>query len=332
MGRPNDSPDVKASKALAYILRHGAEKEGLQMRSDGFLKLTDVLARPRLKDVDEPTVLRLVKENAKQRFELVWAYDPSSPRPKKKRVNQPKKQKPAPGNPGPASETAPASAPTANGADAAQLDDARAALATAAPAPESEHVDLPLVLLTPPDEAGASTSEPRGEWYIRASQGHSLAVDTAAHLEPVGDDEDGRRRAGLAVHGTRWELWDTLREQGLSRMSRQHVHLAPSLVGSIVPRPHSTLLIYLSPALLAAHSPPIPLYTSRNGVVLTPGDAGGRVPASCWAKAVHVAKGKRTVIWEDGRAVERDEMADEVERERVVSEQSRVDAPEPPPA
>ena len=43
MPRPNDSPDVKASKALAYILRHGAEKEGLDMRSDGYLKLTDVV-------------------------------------------------------------------------------------------------------------------------------------------------------------------------------------------------------------------------------------------------------------------------------------------------
>jgi len=46
MPRPNDSPDVKASKALAYILRHGAEKEGLDMRSDGYLKLTDVVRSP----------------------------------------------------------------------------------------------------------------------------------------------------------------------------------------------------------------------------------------------------------------------------------------------
>jgi RNA:NAD 2'-phosphotransferase (TPT1/KptA family) len=44
MPRPNESPDVKASKALAYILRHGAEKEGLDMRQDGFLKLKDVVS------------------------------------------------------------------------------------------------------------------------------------------------------------------------------------------------------------------------------------------------------------------------------------------------
>ena len=48
MGRPDDNPDVKTSKALAYILRHGAEKEGLEMRSDGFIKLADVVSRYRV--------------------------------------------------------------------------------------------------------------------------------------------------------------------------------------------------------------------------------------------------------------------------------------------
>ncbi len=46
MPRPNDTPDVKASKGLAYILRHGAEKEGLDMRSDGYIKLRDVVSLP----------------------------------------------------------------------------------------------------------------------------------------------------------------------------------------------------------------------------------------------------------------------------------------------
>lgn len=43
MPRPNDTPDVAASKALSYILRHGAEKEGLHIRSDGYIKLDDVV-------------------------------------------------------------------------------------------------------------------------------------------------------------------------------------------------------------------------------------------------------------------------------------------------
>lgn len=47
-GRPNDSPDVQLSKTLSYILRHGAEKEGLKMRKDGFIKLDDLVRRPPL--------------------------------------------------------------------------------------------------------------------------------------------------------------------------------------------------------------------------------------------------------------------------------------------
>lgn len=43
MPRPQEDPDVRNSKTLAYILRHGAEKEGLYIRSDGFIKLADVV-------------------------------------------------------------------------------------------------------------------------------------------------------------------------------------------------------------------------------------------------------------------------------------------------
>lgn len=44
MPRPADSPDVAASKTLSYILRHGAEKEGLHIRSDGLVRLDDVVS------------------------------------------------------------------------------------------------------------------------------------------------------------------------------------------------------------------------------------------------------------------------------------------------
>lgn len=36
-------PNVAASKALSYVLRHGAEKHGLAMRPDGYVKLTDLV-------------------------------------------------------------------------------------------------------------------------------------------------------------------------------------------------------------------------------------------------------------------------------------------------
>jgi 2'-phosphotransferase len=79
-----------------------------------------------------------------------------------------------------------------------------------------------------------------------------------------------------------------------------------------VPRPNSTLLIFLSlSALLAAN---IPVYSSANGVVLTPGDDKGVVRKEFWRKAVHIAHGRRIVVWENDQEAERDEAEGEEEQ------------------
>ena len=44
--REDESPDVKISKALSYILRHGAAKEGLKMRPDGYVRVDDIVRLP----------------------------------------------------------------------------------------------------------------------------------------------------------------------------------------------------------------------------------------------------------------------------------------------
>lgn len=42
-GRPTDDPDTRWSKTLSYILRHGASKEGLKLRPDGFVRVEDLV-------------------------------------------------------------------------------------------------------------------------------------------------------------------------------------------------------------------------------------------------------------------------------------------------
>lgn len=42
-GRKDDSPDVQLSKTLSWILRHGAQSEGLTMRPDGYAKVDDLV-------------------------------------------------------------------------------------------------------------------------------------------------------------------------------------------------------------------------------------------------------------------------------------------------
>ncbi|EGG11975.1 uncharacterized protein MELLADRAFT_101818 [Melampsora larici-populina 98AG31] len=70
-GRMNDSPDTQLSKTLSYLLRHGAAKEGLKMRSDGFVKINDLLARPKLKGVELGDIERIVGKDSKQRYAMI---------------------------------------------------------------------------------------------------------------------------------------------------------------------------------------------------------------------------------------------------------------------
>ncbi|GAA6062140.1 hypothetical protein JCM10212_003175 [Sporobolomyces blumeae] len=69
-GRPTDDPDTRWSKTLSYILRHGASKEGLKLRDDGFVRVDDLMKRPKLKGCDLETLERIVRDNAKQRFTM----------------------------------------------------------------------------------------------------------------------------------------------------------------------------------------------------------------------------------------------------------------------
>ena len=82
-------------------------------------------------------------------------------------------------------------------------------------------------------------------------------------------------------------------------MERTHIHLAPALSDHpILPRPNSTLRIYLDvPKLLAAG---IPLYTSLNGVVLSPGNESGVVEKEYWKLAGRKVDGDWVTVWQDG--------------------------------
>lgn len=43
-GRRDDDPNTKISKALSYTLRHGAEKEGLKLRGDGYANVAELVS------------------------------------------------------------------------------------------------------------------------------------------------------------------------------------------------------------------------------------------------------------------------------------------------
>lgn len=69
--RPKESPDVKLSKALSFILRHGAAKEKVPIRPDGFVLVADLLKNNRIKAYTLQDIARVVRDNEKQRFAMI---------------------------------------------------------------------------------------------------------------------------------------------------------------------------------------------------------------------------------------------------------------------
>lgn len=69
--------EVQVSKKLSWLLRHGAEKEGLQLQEGGFISVKDVLSNRNLRSlkITFEEVRSIVQENDKQRFTMVPASE-----------------------------------------------------------------------------------------------------------------------------------------------------------------------------------------------------------------------------------------------------------------
>ncbi|XP_067400128.1 tRNA 2'-phosphotransferase 1 isoform X2 [Emydura macquarii macquarii] len=211
------NPDVCLSKALSYILRHGAAQVGLEMGADGFVDVAALLSLPRFAGVSVADVRHVVETNEKRRFAL----------------------RPHP-------------------------------------------ID--------------------GRLQIRANQGHSLRVselDLTPLLEPTALPQ-------TMAHGTYLRHWPAICRGGLSRMGRNHIHLAPGLPGegqvlSGMRQDCDVAIVIDGPKALVDG---IQFYRSTNGVILTPGDAEGLLPprASVIPRVTHAGVGSVPDSWHGGES------------------------------
>jgi len=194
-GQTNDSPEVRLSKTLAWILRHGAKSEGLPMRPDGYIRVTHLLENPRLQGLDFSMLQRIVEADSKKRYDLMYEGQ---------------------GN------------------------------------------------------TASSLEADSGIWWMRANQGHSMK-SVQVELRPVHSSAD----IAMAVHGTTLQAWKSISTQGLSKMSRNHIHLAQGVGGNVMSgmRRSSQILIYID--VDKAISAGIKFFLSANDVVLTAGDEHG---------------------------------------------------------
>ncbi|KZT70806.1 hypothetical protein DAEQUDRAFT_667090 [Daedalea quercina L-15889] len=222
-GLPKDTPEVRMSKTLSWVLRHGSQAEGLAMRPDGYVRVDALLAIPKMREMDFSTLEEVVKNDSKGRYDLKCEMDVSS--------------------------------------------------------------------------------EPLKEvWWIRANQGHSLK-EVKLDLQTVESLAD--IQTGIAVHGTTRDAWELIRTQGLSKMSRNHIHLAQGIPGSGVisgMRNSSQILIYVD--VQKALDAGIKFFLSDNGVVLTEGDEKGFLSPDFFAR-VETTRGEALAGWENTRNIPR---------------------------
>lgn len=77
MSNSSDKRDVQISKSLSYLLRHGAVKEKLNIDSNGYVPLNEILKHNRIKS--QKTTLedikRIVENNDKKRFSIKEGQD-----------------------------------------------------------------------------------------------------------------------------------------------------------------------------------------------------------------------------------------------------------------
>nr|XP_040031353.1 tRNA 2'-phosphotransferase 1 isoform X1 [Gasterosteus aculeatus aculeatus] len=124
-----------------------------------------------------------------------------------------------------------------------------------------------------------------GRLLIRASQGHSLPV-MDLELKPVlaGSPDCPAE----AVHGSYLRNWSSIQQEGLSRMKRTHIHLALGLPGEegVISgmRKDCDLAVYID--VFKALADGVEFFWSDNGVLLTAGDAQGKLLPKYFSRAL----------------------------------------------
>lgn len=111
-----------------------------------------------------------------------------------------------------------------------------------------------------------------GELFIRARQGHSISSVLTDELLERLSEEDVEKMA-FCYHGTHSARINSIRNSGLQRMARNHIHLLPARPGSdsVISGLRKTADVLITIDMIAAQAAGIVLYRSGNNVILTEG-------------------------------------------------------------
>ncbi|XP_063426030.1 uncharacterized protein LOC134709824 [Mytilus trossulus] len=198
-GSWGEKSDIQLSKALSFILRHGAERQGYKMMPGGFLYVDEILKKQNnLRDYNLDDVKRIVETNDKKRFHME---------------------------------------------------------------PDKE----------------------TGKMKIRANQGHSIEVQDL-ELKPLLSAKD----ISMVIHGTYYNSWEKIKNTGLSRMNRNHIHFAAGEPGEngVISGMRQSCEVMIFINLEAALKDGFKFFRSANNVILCAGNDDGVIPPKYFVEAV----------------------------------------------
>ncbi|KAL5094444.1 hypothetical protein Trisim1_007028 [Trichoderma cf. simile WF8] len=148
--------------------------------------------------------------------------------------------------------------------------------------------------LVPSDDSATPS-----QYLIRANQGHSIKIESAALLEPI--TFDAGNVPSRVLHGTYFAFWPAIEESGgLKVMGRNHIHCSTGTPEEGVlsgMRKDAELVIEID--VEKSLQDGIQWWKSDNGVLLTEGGEGGVLSTSYFKKVTgrNIDVG---VLWEDG--------------------------------
>ena len=148
--------------------------------------------------------------------------------------------------------------------------------------------DVRQVVVTCDKQRFALKVDAEGRLLIRANQGHSIP-DVAVEMEEILSAADAPPKV---IHGTSLAAWEAIREQGLSRMGRQHIHCAAGEPGDagVISGMRRACQIFIYIDVAAALADGFKFYRSANNVILCPGNTAGILPPRYFAQVKDTRK------------------------------------------
>jgi RNA:NAD 2'-phosphotransferase (TPT1/KptA family) len=213
---------VRVSKAMSWLLRHGAHKEGIPIDQQGYVNVADMLKWHKMNkelNVTFAEVLEEVRDNEKQRFALL--YTPPEPVLSKPAVAEAVSTDSRTGE-----ESVDLNPLNLGPTDSIQTFSEEET--TAADAPTAQATSIAASVTARALASAQNDLNPNPSHYlIRATQGHSIkTVSASAYLTPISLTTPSSIPQTV-VHGTFYAAWPAiLRTGGLKPMSRVHVHFA----------------------------------------------------------------------------------------------------------